>query len=249
LAQAKQETRLDVAGQTDVGCVRKNNEDSFGIDTPTGVFVVCDGMGGHAAGEVASHLAVQSVIEFFGAERDAQSGPDLAELLRDAVAYANRRVFDTAHLSEAHHGMGTTLVALAAEVHGAQIANVGDSRAYVLHANELRQVTNDHSLVMEQVRRGVLTLEEARKSSVQNIILRALGSEPNVEVELHDVPLESGDTVLLTSDGLCRHVPDEKIADILQKSKASDDAVHTLIKTAKDGGGEDNITCVVLRVQ
>jgi protein phosphatase len=246
LAQAKQGTRLDVAGHTDVGRVRTNNEDSFGLDSTHGIFVVCDGMGGHAAGEVASQMAVQSTIASFASHRIPNA--DLCGLLFDAVTEANRSVYVAAHSQESRHGMGTTLVALVAEFPNACIVNVGDSRGYLLRAGELRQVTNDHSLVMEQVRRGVLTLEEARRSSVQNIILRALGSEPEVEIETHELELQQGDTLLLTTDGLCRHVPDEQIAQILLEASNSEESSTALIHAAKSAGGEDNITCVVIRV-
>src|SRR5208282_5065338 len=225
---------LDVAGQTDVGRVRASNEDSFGYDQRLGIFVVCDGMGGHAAGEVASQIAVETVLEYFR-ERE----PAVKEDAYLAYAYGHKNT----------SGMGTTLVAARFVEPTVSIANVGDSRIYLLREGELLQLTEDHSLVMEQVRRGMLTLEEAKRSSAQNIITRALGTDETTLPDLGEFPAQSGDILLLATDGVLRHVDDVEISSILLQLPSLQAACDTLIDAANEGGGDDNSTCVLVRVR
>jgi protein phosphatase len=247
---------LDVAGLTDVGRVRTSNEDNFGYDERLGIFVVCDGMGGHAAGEVASRIAVESVLRYFR-EREPtpqqQAYPDDAPLgarmLAEAVKQANDAILEYAELHRNTSGMGTTLVAARFAEGSVSIANVGDSRIYLLREGELLQLTEDHSLVMEQVRRGMLTLDEAKHSSAQNIITRALGTDETTLPDLGEFPAQVGDVLLLATDGVLRHVEDTEIREILVQVSSLKAACETLITAANDGGGDDNSTCILIRVR
>jgi serine/threonine protein phosphatase PrpC len=247
---------LEVAGRSDVGRVRPSNEDNFGYDQRLGIFVVCDGMGGHAAGEVASQIAVDTILTYFRerapkVEDNAllDDAPVGARLLAEAVKKANDAILDYAEANKNMTGMGTTLVAARFFDGVCSIANVGDSRIYLFREGQLLQLTEDHSLVMEQVRRGMLTLEEAKQSSVQNIITRALGTEEGTLPDLGEFPAQDGDIVLLTTDGVLRHVADQEISAILLQLPSLEAACQTLIDAANEGGGDDNATCVLVRVR
>ena len=247
---------LEVAGRSDVGRVRPSNEDNFGYDQRLGIFVVCDGMGGHAAGEVASQIAVDTILAYFrerapNVEDNAllDDAPVGARLLAEAVKKANDAILDYAEAHKNTTGMGTTLVAARFFDGVCSIAHVGDSRIYLFREGQLLQLTEDHSLVMEQVRRGMLTLEEARSSSVQNIITRALGTEEGTLPDLGEFPAQDGDVVLLTTDGVLRHIADQEMSAILLQLPSLEAACQTLIDAANEGGGEDNATCVLVRVR
>jgi protein phosphatase len=236
--------------------VRPSNEDNFGYDQRLGIFVVCDGMGGHAAGEVASQIAVDTILAYFrerapNVEDNAllDDAPVGARLLAEAVKKANDAILDYAEAHKNTTGMGTTLVAARFFDGVCSIAHVGDSRIYLFREGQLLQLTEDHSLVMEQVRRGMLTLEEARSSSVQNIITRALGTEEGTLPDLGEFPAQDGDVVLLTTDGVLRHVADQEMSAILLQLPSLEAACQTLIDAANEGGGEDNATCVLVRVR
>ncbi len=205
---------LEVVGRSDVGRVRPSNEDSYGFDLRQGVFVVCDGMGGHAAGEVASKIAVDTVLSYFrdkeplAADAELVDAPLGAQMLSDAVNKANESILEYAEGHASASGMGTTLVAARFVEGKFTIAHVGDSRIYLLREGSLLQFTEDHSLVMEQVRRGIMTLEEAKKSTAQHIITRALGTDDNSPPDLAEFPAETGDILMLTTDGVLRHLED-----------------------------------------
>jgi len=246
---------LEVAGRTDVGRVRPHNEDSFGYDTGLGIFVVCDGMGGHAAGEVASQIAVDTIIEYFrDTDRPDNTEDSLGDvplgprMLAEAVKKANDSILHYANTHTAAVGMGTTLVAARFAEDRFSIAHLGDSRIYLFREGELLQLTEDHSLVMEQVRRGMLTLEEAQQSSAQNIITRALGTEETTLPDLGDFPAQVGDTLLMTTDGILRHVSNTEIRAVLQQLPSLQAACDTLIEAANEAGGLDNSTCLLVRV-
>src|SRR5271165_3379099 len=246
---------LDVAGLTDVGRVRTSNEDSFGYDERLGIFVVCDGMGGHAAGEIASRIAVDAVLGYFrehepAVKEDAalDDAPLGARLLAEAVKKANDAILEYAETHKNTSGMGTTLVAARFADRNVSIANVGDSRIYLFREGELLQLTEDHSLVMEQVRRGMLTLEEAQHSSAKNIITRALGTDETTLPDLGEFPAQEGDVLLLATDGVLRHVEDAEIRNILLQIPSLNAACATLIDAANQGGGDDNSTCILVRV-
>jgi serine/threonine protein phosphatase PrpC len=248
----------EVAGKTDVGCVRTNNEDNYGYDRRYGIFVVCDGMGGQAAGEVASKMGVDAVLNYF--RQSAKNGtypligeriPDISErgqALASAIQVANSAIHDAAGKKAGHAGMGSTIVAVLVKDNFFSVAHVGDSRGYLIRNGQIQQLTNDHSLVMEQVRRGLITREEAERSEIQNIIIRALGSEQTVEPDVDDQIAMPDDTLLLASDGLTKHVKDPDLLEIVSTSPSLEAACDRLIVTAKDRGGDDNITCVLVRM-
>jgi len=248
---------VEVAGQSDLGCVRSNNEDYFGFDERCGIYVVCDGMGGAAAGEVASRLGVEAVIACCrerakdGAIRESVNAfagmSARANLLADAIQFANQQICFSAEQNREQRGMGSTIAAVLVEGQMYSVGHVGDSRVYLLRKGTIRQRTEDHSLVREQVRRGLITAEQAQRSDIQNIITRALGTEQNVEPDLCDLAAEAGDTLLLTSDGLTRHLSDEEIMEIIDGAPSCKQACQRLITEAKEEGGLDNITCLLVR--
>lgn len=245
---------LEVVGRSDVGKVRPSNEDSYGFDLPHGVFVVCDGMGGHAAGEVASKIAVDTLLSYFrdqeplAADASLADAPLGAQMLSDAVNKANETILEYVERHTATLGMGTTLVAARFADGKFTIAHVGDSRIYLLRGGSLLQLTEDHSLVMEQVRRGILTMEEAKKSASQHIITRALGTDDSSPPDLAEFPAEEGDILLLTTDGVLRHLEDDEIREILAGTKPLQAACDKLIESALAAGGEDNATSLLIRV-
>ncbi|HEV3353083.1 MAG TPA: Stp1/IreP family PP2C-type Ser/Thr phosphatase [Acidimicrobiales bacterium] len=235
-------TELRAGGATDTGLVRDHNEDSFLADE--GLFVVADGVGGHKAGEVASQTAVETIKREF--REPTTDG------LVDAVKTANRTVWNLAEANPDQRGMGTTLTALAlVDEDGEErlaVVNVGDSRAYLLQHGELEQLTEDHSLVEQLVREGQLTPEEAQVHPQRSIITRALGLDPDVEVDSWELTPYKGDRILLCSDGLTNEVSDDEIASTLRTVSDPDEAAHQLVHAARDHGGSDNITCVVVDV-
>lgn len=249
---------VEVAGKSDVGCVRTNNEDNFGYDLRDGIFVVCDGMGGQAAGEVASKLGVDILLSYFhdgGATGEYQQvGTPLeavsqeGKALASAVRLANQTIYEAGQQQTAQAGMGSTMVAALVKGNALSIANVGDSRIYLIRQDVIQQLTQDHSLVMEQVRRGYITREQAENSEIQNIILKALGSEESVDPDIEDLVVVPGDILVMSSDGLTKYVRDEEILHLVSASPSLEQACATLIQTAKDRGGDDNITCLVLKI-
>src|SRR5437867_4180027 len=215
---------IQVEGKTDVGRVRTNNEDNFGFDIREGIFVVCDGMGGRAAGERASQIAVETVLGYFqhdlhGADtqilgKTFESVSQRANALNRAIQLANQAIHEEAARNPIYSGMGSTIVAVLVDGNLFSLANVGDSRVYVIRGEAIQQLTNDHSLVMEQVRRGLITLEEAENSAIQNVIVRALGSEESVEPDLENHEFTPGDILLLCSDGLSRYVKESTVMEV-----------------------------------
>jgi len=247
-----EELQISVKEGTDVGKVRDHNEDFVLIPVPGEaereangrLFIVADGMGGYQAGEVASEMAARTVAQQYYAD----PSEDPSTRLRNAVQAANAEVHRQAQGNTAHIGMGTTIVVTALVGRKAYIASVGDSRAYVIHNGKLDQITQDHSFVGEQVRAGILTKEQARSHPQRNVITRALGSQPTVTVDTFSGELAEGDSLILCTDGLSGHVPDDGIRDTVLQLPP-DQAVQKLIQMAKDDGGTDNITVIVLRVE
>jgi protein phosphatase len=249
---------VNVFGKTDVGCVRANNEDNFGYDLRYGIFVVCDGMGGQAAGEVASKLGVDTVLEYFrragrkghyeqiGAAVDGLSAEGKA--LASAIRLANQTIYETGQQETARAGMGSTVVVALVKGNALSIGNVGDSRIYLIRQGNIQQLTQDHSLVMEQVRRGYITREQAEHSEMQNIILKALGSEQEVEPDIEDLVVLEGDILIMCSDGLTKYVREEEIMAKVSGAPDINQACDALIQTAKERGGDDNITCLLLKM-
>lgn len=247
-----------VAGMTDIGNVRSNNEDNFGFDQRLGVFLVCDGMGGAAAGEVASKLSVDTVLNYFRQSAKTRNYPvygqtfegvsERANALASAIQLANQAVFETGSKHASQRGMGSTVVAVMTRGNAFSIAHVGDSRIYLIRHGHIQQLTNDHSLVAEQVRRGLITKEQAEKSEMQNIIIRALGSEETVKPDVDDLIALPGDVLLLCSDGLSKPVKDEWMLGIVQEAPTMEQAAKDLIDSAKAHGGDDNITCILIKM-
>lgn len=253
---------------SDRGRKRATNEDAFGYSVEHGVYLVCDGMGGAAAGEVASSLAVEEVLRRVEECRRSTSADSPADkgtgessvscIAEDAVAAANEAIHSRSRRNQRLSGMGTTLVGLLTSMSvddpRAWIFYVGDSRCYRLRSGRLELKTQDHSFVEEQIRLGRLTPAEAARSPFRNIITRALGTQPAVRADVIEVAVEPGDLFLLCSDGLTREVPDMRIESILADAPATDDEsaleelCQRLIQAANKAGGNDNITCLLVRV-
>ena len=236
--------RFDVAGRTDTGLRRRNNQDALGEcaseDGQLRAFVVADGMGGHAGGEVASRLAVEAIVEVFVA-----SNEPIPDRLRAALEAANDRIHQTQLRDSKLMGMGTTGVAIGFGPDGAWVANVGDSRAYRLRGGRLEQLTRDHSVVGELQQRGLITAEEALAHPRRNEVLRSLGIEPTVEIDVDEVDVAPEDLFLLCSDGLWGVVDDAEIASLLARQPLAE-ASRTLIEAANERGGPDNITVQIV---
>ncbi|HMJ37258.1 MAG TPA: Stp1/IreP family PP2C-type Ser/Thr phosphatase [Baekduia sp.] len=232
----------DHSARTDTGRQRPANEDSYWVSNP--LFVLADGMGGAQAGEVAS----QTAVEVFTA--GLPDGPGSHEQrLAELVGQANTRIHALAQSDEAHAGMGTTLTAAYVGEDDLAIAHVGDSRLYVLRDGELQQLTDDHSLVGELVRRGQISAEEAEDHPQRSIITRALGIEDEVVVDHRTWPVRDGDVFLLCSDGLTGMVSDARVAEIVRDAPNLSEAAHRLIDAANEAGGRDNITVILFRVE
>jgi serine/threonine protein phosphatase PrpC len=236
--------KLEVAALTDVGCKRTNNEDSFGYDSDTQIFAVCDGMGGMAAGEIASNTAVAELLRFFNQQSAEVQGE---QRLYQSILYANRQVCQRARDSDELRGMGTTLVSACVDGRRLIIGNVGDSRAYFLRNGSCVQITLDHSYIAEQIRNGVMSPDDAGSSPLQSLITRAIGTAESVEPDLFTAAIEPGDIVLLTTDGLTRYADADVIASLVLASPDLHHACQALIDTAKDQGAVDNVTCMLLR--
>ncbi|MCU1286341.1 MAG: protein serine/threonine phosphatase [Acidobacteriales bacterium] len=249
---------IEVAGKSDMGCVRTNNEDNFGFDARYGIFIVCDGMGGAAAGEVASKISVDTVLDYFRTAAKTKTFPvvgqtfegvsERANALASAIQQANANVFAKGSQHNSQRGMGSTIVAVLTKGNFFSIGHVGDSRIYLIRHGNIQQLTNDHSLVMEQVRRGLITREQAEKSEMANIIIRALGSEESVKPDVDDLIALPGDILLLASDGLTKHVKDDWMLGIVNEAPTLDQACNDLIDAAKAHGGDDNITCILIKM-
>jgi serine/threonine protein phosphatase PrpC len=249
--------QIQIGARTDVGRMRTNNEDNFKLVPEIDLFVLSDGMGGEAHGEVASSLAVEGIAQhcleslkspgmpLLGTDR-----PDVTprtNRLISALKFANERIYQTAAKNEGQKGMGATAVSAWVDGERLSVAHVGDSRIYMLRAGQFSQLTQDHSLVAEQVRRGILTQQQAEESDMASVLTRALGVEPEVDVDADEHILLPGDEILLCSDGLVRMVNDEEIASTLLLTPNPQEAVDRLIQMANENGGADNITVILLR--
>jgi PPM family protein phosphatase len=237
----------EAAGASDQGRTRKSNEDAYGLNLNNAEgacnFVVCDGMGGAAAGEIASQLAVEAMLH---AMTPAIVTP---KTFQQAVDAANESVHRSAEQNPSRAGMGTTLVAMATRGNHAWVAHVGDSRCYRMRSDQLERLTLDHSLVDEQVRLGQLTPAQAETSPMRNVITRAVGTQDEVDADMIEFVVEPGDVYLLASDGLMREVDDSRIAGILRKAGDLHQTCAQLIAAANEAGGHDNITCVLARAR
>lgn len=239
-------------GLTDTGKVRKNNQDTFfcGIegDGTQAVFVVCDGMGGAAAGNVASDIATavfkDHVLKHI---RPSMSAKYMESILRNAINFANYETYQTALSSREYSGMGTTLVGGFINGENMKIANVGDSRAYLITDEGIERLTIDHSVVEEMIMRGEITEEEAKEHPHRNLITRALGTDERVKSDIYSCKIEEGQTVLLCSDGLSNIVSGDEMLEIIRSVPDIEQACHQLVSLANERGGYDNITAVLVR--
>lgn len=244
--------RLKVGAGTHTGRVRTMNEDAYMVRAEAGLFVVCDGMGGAPAGEVASQLAVDAILrELREPNGDAIRRPEMkarTNRLADVVRRSNEVVYDQAHTDPSRTGMGTTVVGAWVGEHVVSIAHVGDSRAYLWHDGRLEALTRDHSLGEAHLAAGLI--EEVRRLPVehQNALVRVLGREPDVEVDVKEVAVQPGDYVLLCSDGLTRMVPEHLLAKAFHEYREPQRICDFLIAAANELGGTDNITVVVVEV-
>lgn len=238
--------RFQAWGLTDKGLKRDGNQDSFMVDERLGLFIVADGVGGHSGGEVASALAVETVREVVGHPRAMQF--KAKEVLYQAYEEASHRIFDRAIQESRLNGMGTTMVMGYIRENKLFIANVGDSRCYLFRKPHLWQLTEDHSLINEQIRLGMMTEEQAKKVIGKNVITRSVGFERDVFPDLLEREISSGDTFLFCSDGLSGMVDDQEMCKIFNQTPI-EKITPMMIQKALAGGGDDNVTVVVLHVQ
>jgi protein phosphatase len=250
---------LEAFGQTDVGRRRKLNEDNFLVDTEVNLFAVCDGMGGHNAGEVASKLAIETLAAFirksagedkditwpYGLERDLSYE---ANRMKTAIRLANKRVFKAADNREDYTGMGTTCVAALASGNILTIGSVGDSRCYLVRDGQLTQLTRDDSWVSAAWAEGILTAAEIEKHPLRNVITKAVGAKDSLDIDTVEHEFAPGDVALICSDGLHGMIGDQKILDLLTPMPASlEEATTRLIDAANEAGGKDNVSVVLVR--
>ena len=243
------------AGRTEVGCVRKHNEDNFLVDPELGLFVVADGLGGHAAGEVASQIVVDKVGHFIThtVERDRTwpveydtELPYDGNRLKAALLLADQGILNDIRQNPERESMGSTVVACLVNGEHVTMVHVGDSRAYLLSPEGITQVTRDHSWVAEQVANGILTPEEARRHPFRNVITQALGNGGDLDISVRELHVKELDRILLCSDGLSGMIHDEEIWEIVQHAPDLEEATSRLIAKAMRNGGEDNITVVIV---
>lgn len=245
------------AGLSDKGMVREGNEDSILVDSDLNLYVVADGMGGHNAGEIASKMAVDVLRDYIS--RTAAGGEvligshdqafsDTANHLASGIKLANRVIYESAQSNPVWRNMGSTIVASLLEGERLSIAHAGDSRAYLIRGDSIIQLTDDHSLVAEQVRQGLISSEDAELSAKRNIITRGLGVDAELEVDLSDLPVTEGDRILLCSDGLSNMLTDQAIAAIIVGYRDPAEICQKLIEEANRNGGRDNISAVIIMV-
>ena len=249
--------KVNASFVTDKGPVREKNEDYYCVDEELGLFAVADGIGGHMAGEVASRMAIEVIRDFILNESDYQTykSKDFCDeyseesnLAAEAVRRANKAIHETSKNNSSYRGMGTTLTAALIRGDRLNIAHVGDSRAYLVRTSCIEQITNDHSLVAEQVKSGLISEEEAKNSKIKNVITRSLGNFPEVEVDMEEITIADGDIIILCSDGITSVISDE---DILACASASSDTAtlcKTLVSKATKAGCTDNMTVVALHI-
>jgi len=247
-------------GKTDIGLVRTGNEDYLQLDPQNNVFAVCDGMGGHAAGEVASMTAAEIISTSFSHfQRElledetlalGRTVPDTGTILVKSIRLANREIYNRAQTDSALSGMGTTIVALSLEADYMSIAHVGDSRAYKIEDRELVQLTKDHSWVQEMQDSQRINLSEAEASVGKNVITRALGVRHDVEVDYRLLKVKAGDRFMLCTDGLCGFADNDEIFDVIKRAESDIEKIaDLLVKMANDRGGMDNVTVAVIEIE
>jgi PPM family protein phosphatase len=244
-------------GMSDIGSARSSNEDSFGTSDALCLYTVADGMGGHAAGEVASKMAVETILEYMSS---TEGEPDItlpfsipgnlplvAKRLVAAGKMANQKIFQLGQKEPKYSGMGTTVVSLLVNGNTAFISHAGDSRAYLIRGDTIQQITHDHSLVKDYVRQGILREEDTQTHPLKHVITRALGTNAQVEMEVNSLPLTDGDLILLCSDGLSNPLSDRDLIGAVRNSQPNlEDKTKHLIELALEKGADDNITVVLV---
>jgi PPM family protein phosphatase len=249
--------KIHSSGLTDVGRKRHHNEDSYLIDDELQLYVVADGMGGHAGGGTASRIAVETIDRElrkakennespFGRSTTLQESP-LPEVIRAGVERACYSIFTAAQEDPRLAGMGTTVISLLVKDEFAFFAHVGDSRAYLIRGDLIQQISEDHSLVNEQIKAGMISAEEAKHSRYKNIITRSVGFEEEVQVDVMGLVCEPGDTFVLCSDGLANMLEDREIFEVVQKVSDLQEIPKKLVEMANERGGDDNITVIVVK--
>ncbi len=232
-------------GNTDIGRTRSTNQDSIFVDNENGCFVVADGMGGHRGGDIASQKAVQII-----AEKTKNKYLPIKNFLLDLVTSCNKNIFDIAAENEELNGMGTTMTVCLVENNQLCIAHVGDSRAYLIHEQQIFQLTKDHTLVQEKINLGIYSREQALKDPQKNVLIKTVGYEESVEIDYYQVSIESKDLILICSDGLFGKLSDLEILTIISKQKINEitikTAVNELINAANLNGGQDNISAILI---
>jgi serine/threonine protein phosphatase PrpC len=252
--------KIRYAAASDCGRVRKKNEDAFLADPGLGFFAVADGMGGHAAGEIASHLALDTLRKSIAESkqnRETEFSPNQTALLSppstllvNGIRLANQAVFQFSQEKEEYRGMGTTVVALFFSDSSSVVSHVGDSRLYRIRGGRIDQVTEDHSLVWKQYREGYLSKEALSSSPLKNIVTRALGMNPMVDVDVQEIDLQKGDLLVLCSDGLSDLVQDEELMRAIRSVPGDlDQACRDLTQLANQRGGKDNITTLIIQIE
>ena len=235
-------------GNSVAGMQRKNNEDSIYVGNENlpvkNIFIVADGMGGHNAGEVASGHAIEKFVEYV---KDNYDSENILDVLLEGVIAANKAVYDEAVSNENENGMGTTFTCACIENEKLYAVHVGDSRIYILKDEKLQQITNDHSFVMEMVKQGRITLEEARVHPKRNIITRAVGTEETIDVDTVIKDFGENDVVLICSDGLSGMICDDEIEKIIKENEDVNQCIEKLIDRANENGGKDNISAIIIR--
>lgn len=241
---------VQAAGGTDVGLTRATNQDAVLIDEALGLYLVADGMGGHAGGEIASQLCAQGIQAFIAQHQrpiEQHPAPEVSELLREAVNHASLKIYERALEDPQLRGMGTTVSLALMRDRWAYFAHVGDSRAYILRCGLLYQLSFDHSLVNEQVRAGLISAEEAEGHHLRNVITRSVGYQEAEEVDTFQLELFADDTILLCTDGLHGKIEDSELAEVISASDPQS-GVSRMIALANERGGQDNITALLVRV-
>jgi len=254
----KSKTQIEIGSATHAGRVRSNNEDNFRVVPAVKLFVLSDGIGGQANGEVASALAVETIVTHclqssveqstYSRDESQSEISDRTNRLVSAVYLANRAILEASVVDPRFQGMGATLVAAWINDLRLSLVHVGDSRAYLFRGGDLEILTLDHTLVAEQVRSGLLTQEQAQTNPLRRILIRALGAREEVEIDIHEHELRDGDVLLLCSDGLTGMVPESEITDILTHDHDAQSAADRLVASANEHGGEDNVTVILVRI-
>jgi protein phosphatase len=246
---------LLVDGQTDKGIARENNEDNLIIDADIGLFAVADGVGGHSSGEIASKIALEVLRDYLirvSSNSDVTIGKfddrysAMSNRLASGIRLSNQVIYESSKNNASLKGMGTTIAAVLYNDDKLSIAHAGDSRVYLIRGDSISQLTDDHSVVSEQVKRGLITKEEAEKSNMRNIITRALGQMESVDVDMSEIDVMDNDRIVLCTDGLTTMVSEEVILSVVNTMNEPKGACKTLIDAANNNGGRDNITVIVI---